>query len=407
MGGLKRIYLTMCGNLSASHHRYTSLQEISRKRSLRSTAGRSISRHGHVRTAPSLAGYSPSFPSFKSSLPSLSLATVSARAAGASIISAASNGSGSDSAGEDLTPTVAVAGATGLIGTRLVEMFIAQGYKVNVLTRNPASAKAKLETVPGANARTLAIAGPTQWKSAMRGCSAVINMAGEPIATRWSSDLKEEIKRSRVSTTKRIVEALNSLAPGERPEVLVNASAVGYYGTSETATFNEESSSGDDYLAEVCREWEAAAMGADCRVVVLRTGIVLAKEGGALAKMVPVFQMFAGGPLGSGKQWFSWIHRDDVVGMILQGVEDSTWSGVYNGVAPNPVRMGELCSALGDVMQRPSFVPVPDFALQTLLGEGAKVVLEGQRVLPTRAKAGGYQFKFDKVGPALENIIKS
>ena len=340
-------------------------------------------------------------------MPALSFTLTATRILGTRVVCAASDDSGCDSAGEDPTPTVAVAGATGLIGTRLVEMFIQQGYKVNVLTRNPASAKAKLETVPGANARTLAIAGPTQWKSAMRGCRAVINMAGEPIATRWSSDLKEEIKRSRVSTTKRIVEAVNSLGPGERPEVLVNASAVGFYGTSETATFNEESSSGDDYLAEVCREWEAAAMGADCRVVVLRTGIVLAKEGGALAKMVPVFQMFAGGPLGSGKQWFSWIHRDDVVGMILQGVEDPTWSGVYNGVAPNPVRMGELCSALGDVMQRPSFVPVPDFALQTLLGEGAKVVLEGQRVLPTRAKSGGYQFKFDKVGSALENIIKS
>lgn len=313
----------------------------------------------------------------------------------------------SSDAGADRVPTIAVAGATGLIGTRLVEMLIQQGYKVNVLTRNPASAKAKLETVPGANARTLAIAGPTQWKSAMRGCRAVVNMAGEPIATRWSSDLKDEIKRSRVSTTKRIVEAVNALEPGERPDVLVNASAVGFYGTSETATFNEESSSGNDYLAEVCREWEAAAMAASCRVVVLRTGIVLAKEGGALAKMVPVFQMFAGGPLGSGKQWFSWIHRDDVVGMILRGIEDSSWSGVYNGVAPNPVRMGELCSALGDVMQRPSFVPVPDFALQTLLGEGAKVVLEGQRVLPTRATSGGYEFKYDKVGQALESIIKS
>jgi uncharacterized protein (TIGR01777 family) len=302
--------------------------------------------------------------------------------------------------------TVAVAGATGLIGSRLIEMLVEHGYRVNVLTRNPSAAKAKLETLAGVSASSVAIAGPTQWKSAIKGCKAVINMAGEPIATRWSAELKQEIKRSRVSTTKRIAEAINALDKGERPEVLVNASAVGFYGTSETATFNESSASGDDYLAEVCREWEAAANEADCRVVVLRTGIVLAKEGGALAKMVPVFEIFAGGPLGSGRQWFSWIHRDDVCGLIIRGVQNKSMNGAYNCTAPNPVRMGELCSALGDVMQRPSFVPVPDFALNVLLGEGAQVVLEGQRVLPTKALEDGYEFKYSKVGDALRNIVR-
>lgn len=298
-----------------------------------------------------------------------------------------------------------MAGATGLIGTRLVEILVQEGYRVNVLTRNPSSARSKLDSLKGVTTETVAIAGPTQWKSAMMNTKAVINMAGEPIATRWSPELKEEIKRSRVSTTRRIVEAINALPQGERPGVLVNASAVGFYGTSETATFNEESRSGGDYLAEVCREWEAAANEAKTRVVVLRTGIVLAKEGGALAKMVPVFEIFAGGPLGSGRQWFSWIHRDDVCGLILKGVEDSRWKGVYNCTAPNPVRMGELCSALGDVMSRPSFVPVPDFALNVLLGEGAQVVLEGQRVLPTKALEDGYEFKYAKVGDALRNIV--
>ena len=296
--------------------------------------------------------------------------------------------------------TVAVAGATGLIGTRLVEMLVDQGYTVRVLTRNPASAKSKLSKVQG-----LQFAAPTQWKAAVRGTRAVINLAGEPIATRWNSELKQEIKRSRVSTTRRIVDAINALEEDERPEVLVNASAVGFYGTSETATFNESSASGNDYLAEVCREWEDTAMKAMCRVVVLRTGIVLAKEGGALAKMVPVFSMFAGGPLGSGKQWFSWIHRDDVAGMIIQGIEDASWEGAFNATAPKPVRMGELCSALGEVMGRPSFVPVPDFALKTLLGEGAQVVLEGQRVLPNKAQANGYSFRYTDVSDALKNII--
>lgn len=296
--------------------------------------------------------------------------------------------------------TVAVAGATGLIGTRLVEMLVANGYTVRVLTRNPAAAKSKLSKVDG-----LQFAAPTQWKAAIRGTKAAINLAGEPIATRWSAELKEEIKRSRVSTTRRVVDAINALSEEERPDVLINASAVGFYGTSETATFNESSSSGNDYLAEVCREWEDTAMKATCRVVVLRTGIVLAKEGGALAKMVPVFSMFAGGPLGSGKQWFSWIHRDDVAGMIIQGIEDPTWEGAFNATAPKPVRMGELCSALGEVMGRPSFVPVPDFALKTLLGEGAQVVLEGQRVLPNKAQANGYTFKYTDVNAALKNII--
>eukprot|EP00889_Picochlorum_renovo_P007692 jgi/Picre1/34722/NNA_002188.t1 len=272
--------------------------------------------------------------------------------------------------------TVAVAGATGLIGSRLVETLVQQGYSVRVLTRNPAAAKSKL------------------------------NIEGlQPIATRWSAELKAEIKRSRVQVTKRVVDAINSLPEGDRPEVLINASAVGFYGTSESATFNESSSSGNDYLAEVCREWEDAALKASCRVVILRTGIVLAREGGALAKMVPVFSMFAGGPLGSGKQWFSWIHRDDVVGMIMNAIGDSSWEGVFNATAPKPVRMGELCSALGEVMSRPSFVPVPDFALKTLLGEGAQVVLEGQRVLPNKAQSSGYQFKYTDVQDALKNLL--
>ena len=295
--------------------------------------------------------------------------------------------------------TIAVAGGTGLIGSRLVELLIVEGYSLKILTRNPAKAKSMLK-YPG-----LEFASPAQWKSAIRGCKAVVNLAGEPIATRWTSELKEEIKRSRVVVTKRIVDAINAIPEDERPEVLVNASAVGFYGTSESATFNESSPSGNDYLAEVCREWEAEASRAQCRVVMLRTGIVLAREGGALAKMVPVFSMFAGGPLGSGKQWFSWIHRDDVVGMIMAAVEDGSWTGVYNATAPNPVRMGELCSALGEVMGRPSFVPVPDFALKTLLGEGAQVVLEGQRVLPNKAQQGGYTFKFSEVHEALRNLL--
>lgn len=296
--------------------------------------------------------------------------------------------------------TVAVAGATGLVGSQLVQQLQSAGYAVRVLTRNVVSARNKLP-YPG-----LQFVAPAQWSEAVCGCAAVVNLAGEPIATRWTAEIKAEVKRSRVAVTTRLAEAINACPEATRPKVLVSSSAVGYYGNSESQTFSESSSPGRDYLAEVCREWEAAAGTASCRVVVLRTGIVLAKEGGALGRMVPVFSIFAGGPLGSGKQWCSWIHRDDVTGMILEAISNDSWQGSYNATAPNPVRMGELCSALGSVMGRPSLVPVPDFALRTLLGEGANVVLQGQRVMPTRAQDAGYKFKYSQVGDALRAVLR-
>ena len=296
---------------------------------------------------------------------------------------------------------IAITGATGLIGTRLVEVLSSQGYAVRVLTRNPSSARSKLR-VPG-----LEFFGPAQWAAAVKGTVAVINLAGEPIATRWTPELKKEIKASRVRVTSALANAINALPENERPKVLISSSAVGYYGANDNSTFNEASKAGNDYLAEVCKDWEDAAGKAQTRVVILRTGIVLARDGGALAKMIPVFQIFAGGPLGSGRQWCSWIHRDDVIGMILSALEDSKWSGSYNATAPNPVRMGELCSELGSVMGRPSFFPVPDFALKTLLGEGARVVLDGQRVLPSRAQDAGYKFKYSEVKEALRNVLRS
>jgi len=296
--------------------------------------------------------------------------------------------------------SIAITGATGLVGTRLVQALLSTGYTVHVLTRNVASAKTKIP-LPGVDFHA-----PSNWGSAISGTTAVVNLAGEPIATRWTPELKKEIKKSRISLTQQLSNAINSLPEAQRPKVFISSSAVGYYGTSDDSTFSEASPNGGDYLAEVCKDWEAAAQSAQTRVVIIRTGIVLAKEGGALAKMIPVFQIFAGGPLGSGRQWFSWIHRDDLVGMILTAIKDDQWSGVYNGTAPNPVRMGELCSELGRVMGRPSFFPVPDFALKTLLGEGAQVVLDGQRVLPTRAQDGGYRFRYSQVGDALKDILR-
>jgi hypothetical protein len=233
----------------------------------------------------------------------------------------------------------------------------------------------------------------------------VVNLAGEPIAERWTPEHKKAILDSRQLGTRKIVEAISQANP--KPSVLINASAIGYYGTSETATFDETSASGNDFLAEVCQVWEAEAKKvkeAGVRLVILRLGIVLG-NGGALAKMIPPFQMFAGGPIGSGRQWFSWIHRDDLVDLILEALKRPEIEGTFNATAPNPVRMNQLCQTLGEVIHRPSWLPVPNFALELLLGESAKVVLEGQQVLPKATQAIGFQYQYPTLKPALTEII--
>eukprot|EP00195_Chlamydomonas_chlamydogama_P017275 CAMPEP_0202902066 /NCGR_PEP_ID=MMETSP1392-20130828/16147_1 /ASSEMBLY_ACC=CAM_ASM_000868 /TAXON_ID=225041 /ORGANISM="Chlamydomonas chlamydogama, Strain SAG 11-48b" /LENGTH=299 /DNA_ID=CAMNT_0049588749 /DNA_START=231 /DNA_END=1130 /DNA_ORIENTATION=- len=297
--------------------------------------------------------------------------------------------------------TVSITGATGLVGSRLAAKLASQGHKVKVLTRDPNSARSKLP-YPG-----LEFCGPAQWDAAIASSTGVVNLAGEPIATRWTPELKQQIRTSRVKVTSTVVDAMKKLPEGSRPQVFISASAVGFYGVSQTSSFSEESPSGNDYLAQVCREWESAATAApkDVRTVILRIGIVLAREGGAVGRMLPMFQMFAGGPLGSGKQWMSWIHRDDLVDLIVQALANPAYKGTYNATAPKPVRMSELCSAMGALIGRPSWLPVPDFALQTLLGEGATVVLEGQKVLPTRTQQAGFQFKYADVSDALKSIV--
>uniref|UniRef100_A0A7R9V4V5 DUF1731 domain-containing protein n=1 Tax=Chlamydomonas euryale TaxID=1486919 RepID=A0A7R9V4V5_9CHLO len=227
-------------------------------------------------------------------------------------------------------------------------------------------------------------------------------------SARWSDAVKDRILRSRVETTRAVVEALRVLPPGSRPKVMVSASAIGYYGTSNTETFTEKSGPGSDFLARVCREWEAEAarLPEDVRQVVLRIGIVLAKDGGALGKMLPLFAIFAGGPLGSGRQWMSWVHRDDLVALIGAAIADTRYRGAYNATAPQPVRMSEFCSALGAAMGRPSWLPAPEPALKAVLGEGAVVVLEGQKVLPDRAQDTGFVFEYPDIAGAFKDIVK-
>jgi uncharacterized protein (TIGR01777 family) len=300
---------------------------------------------------------------------------------------------------------VAITGATGFVGRRLVERLQEQGHQPLILTRNPAAAQRAFPTLE------IIAYTPTEsgsWQQAIAGCDAVVNLAGEPIAeSRWTPKQKQEILNSRQLGTQKIVEAIAQANP--KPAVLVNASAIGYYGTSETATFDETSPAGNDFLAEVCQAWEAEAKkvkDAGVRLVILRLGIVLG-NGGALAKMIPPFKLFAGGPLGTGRQWFSWIHRDDLVNLILEALSRPDIEGVLNATALNPVRMSELCQTLGKTLERPSWLPVPSFALEALLGEGAKVVLEGQQVLPKRTTSYGFEYQYPTLKQALEEILVS
>jgi uncharacterized protein len=303
---------------------------------------------------------------------------------------------------------VAITGATGFVGTRLVDRLQAEGHQILVLTRKAESAKRIFPTDKFPNVEIVAYTplASGEWQQSIAGCDAVVNLAGAPIAeSRWTTERKQEILESRKLGTQKIVEAIAQANP--KPSVLINSSAIGYYGTSETATFEESAQPGSDFLAQVCRDWEAAAeqvKAAGVRLVILRTGIVLGM-GGAIAKMLMPFRMFAGGPIGSGRQWFSWIHREDMVSLIVFALTHSEMEGTYNATAPNPVRMAELCQTLGQVMNRPSWLPVPDFALEALLGDGAQVVLQGQQVLPKRTEASGFKFAYPTVKPALEEIL--
>lgn len=305
---------------------------------------------------------------------------------------------------------IVIAGATGFIGSRLVERLQQEAHNVLVLTRNTTFAQKVFPSKAFPNVEIVVYEPNTSgsWQDTIAGCDGVVNLAGEPIAEeRWTPEHKQKILNSRKLGTQKIVEAIAKANP--KPKVLVNASAIGYYGTSETATFDETSPSGNDFLAEVCQAWEAEASkvrDTGVRLVILRLGIILGM-GGALGKMITPFKLFAGGPIGSGRQWFSWIHIDDLVNLILQALTKPEMEGVYNATSPNPVRMADLSQTMGDVMHRPSWLPVPAFALEALLGDGAKVVLEGQQVLPKRSVEAGFGYQYPNLRSALTQILQS
>lgn len=298
-------------------------------------------------------------------------------------------------------------GCTGFVGRELVPQLLQAGHQISLVSRRlPRGYKSERDE-GRINYLQIDPSQSSSWLTeplinALADADGVVNLAGEPIAEkRWTESHMKVLEDSRLETTRLLVEALKTCATP--PAVLVNASAIGYYGTSADQRFVETSPAGSDFLASLCSRWEAAATAAPSatRQLTLRIGIVVAADGGALGKMLPVFRTGFGGPIGSGQQWMSWIHRSDLCSLIQRGLQDEAWSGVVNAVAPEPVSMARFAQELGRCLGRPSLLPVPGPVLQVLLGDGAKVVLEGQQVVSARLEELGFSFRFPDLASAI------
>lgn len=298
---------------------------------------------------------------------------------------------------------ITITGATGLIGSALVSALRERGDEVTVLSRSPERAAERLGV---ATAAWDPLAGPAP-APALEGRDAVVHLAGEPVAQRWSAKAKQAILASRETGTRNLVAGIAAVQHG-RPQVLVSSSAVGYYGKHGDERVPEQTPAGDDFLADVCVRWEreagkAAELGV--RVVHVRTGVVLDKSGGALKTMLPPFKLGAGGPVAGGRQYMPWIHADDIVGIYLKAIDDPSWSGAYNAAAPEPATNKAFSKALGRALHRPAIAPVPGLAVRMLYGEMAEIVTEGQRAVPERTLAGGYAFRHTDLDAALRDAL--
>jgi uncharacterized protein (TIGR01777 family) len=308
---------------------------------------------------------------------------------------------------------VTVTGATGLIGAVLVASLHERGAQVTVLTRDPVRARARLGDIEALAWDPLSEAAPT---GALAGRDAVLHLAGEPVAQRWSTKVKRAILESRTLGTGNLVAGLARLRDADAggsgvPHTLISSSATGYYGAHGEEPLDEDAPPGSDFLAQVCVEWEGAAAVAHerlgLRAVQVRTGVVLDRSGGALAKMLPPFRLGVGGPVAGGHQYMSWIHAEDVVGMMLAALDDERWSGPINATAPEPVTNREFSKALGSVLGRPSLVPVPGFALRAMYGDMAAIVTSGARVMPAKPLVLGYEFAHPQLHEALHSAVAS
>ena len=333
---------------------------------------------------------------------------------------------------------VTVTGATGLIGPHVVSSLRARGDEVTVLSRDPESAREKLErstrppteqsessnahgghATPGDHTKDRDSTGtldaqrwdPTREAppaAALAGRDAVVHLAGENIAQRWSAAAKQAIRESRVTGTRNLVQGLTALGEDERPPVLVSGSAIGYYGAHGDEPIDEETPAGNNFLAQTCSLWETEAGAAEqhgLRVVRVRTGVVLDPNGGALAKMLPPFKLGVGGPVAGGLQYISWIHPQDLVEIVLAAIDSEQWRGPVNATAPEPPRNRDFSKALGAALHRPALLPVPGAALKLLYGEMSEIVTTGARVLPARALMLGYEFRYPRLDSALRAAL--
>ncbi len=298
-------------------------------------------------------------------------------------------------------------GCTGFVGKELVPALLKEGHEICIISRKNINNLKINIPLNKFNFLKIDLSKKQNWSNEnllnnLKDSDGIINLIGEPIADKkWTDIQKEEIEKSRINTTKFLMEALKKSKIN--PKVIVNGSAIGFYGTSLTQEFNENSQCGNDFLANLCNKWEEVANGKPffSRLVIFRIGIVLEAEGGALGKMLPIFKIGLGGPIGDGNQWMSWIHRSDLCGLIIKALVDKRFSGVYNAVAPEPVLMKYFSKTLGRCLKRPDLLPVPGTILKLLLGDGAKLVLEGQKVISIKLQEKIYKFKY----PLLEKAI--
>jgi uncharacterized protein (TIGR01777 family) len=302
---------------------------------------------------------------------------------------------------------ITVSGATGFIGEALCIELVREGFELNIFSRNIQKAR---NWVP--YPADLFDWDPSNEEApldALKNASTVFHLAGDPVAHgRWNEDKKEAIRKSRVIGTRNLIHSLEQIPENERPKTLICASAIGYYGDRGDEHLNESSKPGDSFLAGVCIDWEKEAKKAEklgIRVVTIRIGIVLGHNGGALRAMLPIFRNGVGGPLGSGKQWMSWIHLQDLVSLMIFAMKTPSIRGALNGVAPNPVTNEEFSKKLAKAIGEPCFLPTPKIALQIALGESSTLVLSSQRVFPEAALAHGFQFKFTELSEALEDAL--
>jgi uncharacterized protein (TIGR01777 family) len=298
---------------------------------------------------------------------------------------------------------VTVTGATGLLGRRLVAGLRERGAQLTILSRDPDRARARLGEVQALHWEPANAPAPPE---ALAGRDAVIHLAGEPIAQRWSDGAKAAIRESRVLGTRNLLAGLAECEP--RPSTLVSSSAIGYYGAHGEEPLDEDAPPGEDFVAEVCVAWEAEAARArelGMRVALVRTGVVLDPSGGALAKMLPPFRLGLGGPVAGGRQYISWIHAEDLIGVMLAALGDERFSGPINATAPEPVTNRQFSYALGSALRRPALLPVPGLALKALYGEMAGIITTGARVVPAKALVLGYRFMHPELLPALRAAL--